>query len=197
MEESRASRDYLVGRMLNEIHDIVRVLQLTSSDDDDLDNDLGRHRNAKGALEARRGDALFWLQHPAAPSGSTGETALRELLAQARRLAESGDQGDDLSRLIAEMESLLNSLTALRQQRLGDSPQALSIARSLQVRHRALPVRAGVVVGALSEHSEPIIDRGTAPAGGVALSRSQRYRGSLCCFFKTSPVRSCRASWRS
>ena len=62
-EEAAENRNYLAGRMTDEINEIIRVLQLTTYDEDEWDADqLTAMKRACNALEGKLQAAIDWLE---------------------------------------------------------------------------------------------------------------------------------------
>ena len=62
-DEATLNRDYLVQRMTDEINEIIRVLQLTTYDEDEWDSDnLTALKRAYAAIDSLWQSALDWLR---------------------------------------------------------------------------------------------------------------------------------------
>ncbi|KAK6973302.1 vinculin, partial [Biomphalaria glabrata] len=73
IKEAQNNRDYTVRKMSDEIHEIIRVLQLTTYDEDEWDaDDLTVMKKAQNAIEGKMKNANDWLLDPAALVGSLG-----------------------------------------------------------------------------------------------------------------------------
>ncbi|CAI9726138.1 vinculin isoform X8 [Octopus vulgaris] len=134
--EAQKNRDYVVQKMSDEIHEIIRVLQLTTYDEENWDaDDLTVMKKAQSAIEGKLKQASDWLQDPAALVGSAGDKALHQILEDARKIAErcaDPAERDAIIRNVGDIESMANSLAELRQQGKGSSPQAMALAREIQ-----------------------------------------------------------------
>lgn len=134
--EAQKNRDYVVQKMSDEIHEIIRVLQLTTYDEENWDaDDLTVMKKAQSAIEGKLKQASDWLQDPAALVGSAGDKALHQILEDARKIADrcaNPAERDAIIRHVGDIESMANSLAELRQQGKGSSPQAMSLAREIQ-----------------------------------------------------------------
>lgn len=61
--EAAENRNYLVSRMTDELHEIIRVLQLTTYDEDEWDADnLTVMKKAHSAIQAKMRSARDWLE---------------------------------------------------------------------------------------------------------------------------------------
>ncbi|XP_050409058.1 vinculin isoform X8 [Patella vulgata] len=134
--EAQNNRDYVVRKMSDEIHEIIRVLLLTTYDEDEWDaDDLTVMKKAQNAIEGKMQHAQDWLKDPKALVGSAGDKALRNILEDARKIADRctnpGDR-DTILKCVGDCESMANALSELRIQGKGNSPQAVGLARELQ-----------------------------------------------------------------
>lgn len=140
--EAQNNRDFVVRKMSDEIHEIIRVLQLTTYDEEEWDaDDLTVMKKAQCAIEGKLQQAADWLQDPAALVGSAGDKALHQILEDARKIAErcsNPNERDSILRTVGDIESMANTLAELRQQGKGSSPQAMSLAREIQNKLRDL-----------------------------------------------------------
>uniref|UniRef100_A0A5K3FA47 Vinculin n=1 Tax=Mesocestoides corti TaxID=53468 RepID=A0A5K3FA47_MESCO len=111
--EAQSNRDYFLRQMSDEIHEIIRGLQLTSSDDPySLGDYNDLHligRNSKFADE--------WLANPAVDP--SGEEAIQQILDAARRfeaLCMSDTERIGLHGLISGLDARVNQLVNAQQQ---------------------------------------------------------------------------------
>ncbi|XP_059177880.1 vinculin-like [Physella acuta] len=142
VKEAQNNRDYTVRKMSDEIHEIIRVLQLTTYDEDEWDaDDLTVMKKAQNAIEGKMKSANDWLLDPAALVGSLGDKALRQIIDDSRKVAErcsNPADRDAILRSASDVESMVNALSELRQQGKGSSPQAMALARGIQDKLREL-----------------------------------------------------------
>ncbi|XP_061178101.1 vinculin-like isoform X9 [Saccostrea echinata] len=135
-QDTQANRDYLVRKMSDEIHEIIRVLQLTTYDEEEWDaDDITVMKKAQSGIEQKMKQATDWLQDPAALIGSLGDKALHQVLDDARKIAErctNPADRDQILKTVGDVESMVDALCELRQLGKGDSPQAMSLAREIQ-----------------------------------------------------------------
>jgi vinculin len=62
-EEAAENRNYLTSRMTDELHEIIRVLQLTTYDEDEWDADnLTVMKKAQNAIQSKIRNAKDWLE---------------------------------------------------------------------------------------------------------------------------------------
>ncbi|XP_014092469.1 vinculin [Bactrocera oleae] len=134
-EEAAENRNYLASRMSDEIQEIIRVLQLTTYDEDtsELDN-LTVLKKLSNAINNKSELANDWLSNPYALKGGVGEKALRQIIDNANEISERCLPQDayPIRRLADEIGAMTNSLCELRQDGKGTSPQAESLARAIR-----------------------------------------------------------------
>ena len=133
--EAAENRNYLAGRLTDEINEIIRVLQLTTYDEDEWDADqLTAMKRACNALESKMQAAIDWLEDPAALRGGVGEKSIRQIIELAEKVAERAlpDDQKALRKLCSELTSLTDALCELRQDGQGATPQAEGLARSIR-----------------------------------------------------------------
>ncbi|XP_020715469.1 vinculin [Ceratitis capitata] len=134
-EEAAENRNYLASRMSDEIQEIIRVLQLTTYDEDtsELDN-LTVLKKLSNAINNKSELANDWLSNPYALKGGVGEKALRQIIDNANEISERCLPQDayPIRRLADEIAAMTNSLCELRQDGKGTSPQAESLARAIR-----------------------------------------------------------------
>ncbi|KAH9513752.1 hypothetical protein Btru_042006, partial [Bulinus truncatus] len=142
VKEAQNNRDYTVRKMSDEIHEIIRVLQLTTYDEDEWDaDDLTVMKKAQNAIEGKMKNANDWLLDPAALVGSLGDKSLRQIIDDSRKIAERCTNivdRDSILRSASDVESMVNAMSELRQQGKGSSPQAMALARGIQEKLKEL-----------------------------------------------------------
>ncbi|KAI9589212.1 vinculin [Glossina fuscipes] len=135
VEEAAENRNYLASRMSDEIQEIIRVLQLTTYDEDtsELDN-LTVLKKLSNAIHNKSELANDWLNNPYALRGGVGEKALRQIIDNASEISERCLPQDSypIRRLADEITAMTNGLCELRQEGKGTTPQAESLARSIR-----------------------------------------------------------------
>ncbi|XP_051173649.1 vinculin isoform X3 [Leptopilina boulardi] len=135
-EEAAENRNYLSGRMSDELNEIIRVLQLTTYDEEEWDADqLTVLKKAQSAIESRIREAFDWLDNGDALRGGVGEKSIRQIIEQTQRLADRylpPSQAEPLAKLASEITTMTNALCELRQQGKGNTPQAEALARSIK-----------------------------------------------------------------
>ncbi|KAH8235890.1 hypothetical protein KR032_010306 [Drosophila birchii] len=136
-EEAAENRNYLAARMSDELQEIIRVLQLTTYDEDtsELDN-LTVLKKLSNAITNKMQLANEWLSNPYALRGGVGEKALRQVIDNATEISERCLPQDSypIRKLADEVTAMANTLCELRQDGKGQSPQAESLARGIRDR---------------------------------------------------------------
>ncbi|XP_049847129.1 vinculin isoform X1 [Schistocerca gregaria] len=148
-EEAAENRNYLAQRMTDEINEIIRVLQLTTYDEEEWDADnLTVMKKAQNAIEGKIRAAHDWLEDPLALRGGVGEKSVRQVLEHANRVADRALPGDSeaLHRLCGEVTTMTDALCELRQDGKGATPQAECLARGIQEKLSALQSLVGRAV---------------------------------------------------
>lgn len=134
VEEACENRDYLTARMSDEIHEIIRVLQLTTYDEDEWNtDDLTVARKIENTIASKLLPAVGWLQDPAAKPGGSGEKELRTVLDLSDKVAElvAPDDAARLKELTSGIRAKLDSLVVARQNGQGHTPQSSQLAMEL------------------------------------------------------------------
>ncbi|XP_077258370.1 vinculin isoform X11 [Temnothorax americanus] len=149
-DEAAENRNYLSGRMSDELNEIIRVLQLTTYDEEEWDADqLTVLKKAQSAIESRIRAAYDWLDDGLALRGGAGEKSLRQIIEQASRLAERylpPSQAEPISKLASQIVTMTDALCELRQNEKGTTPQAEALARGIKEKLNEL---RGLVASAL------------------------------------------------
>ncbi|XP_076039738.1 vinculin isoform X15 [Oratosquilla oratoria] len=134
IEEAAENRNYLTGRMTDEINEIIRVLQLTTYDEEEWDTDnLTVMKKALNAIEGKAQAAHDWLLDPTALRGGIGEKSLRQILDYAGKVAERSLPPDReaIRKLSGDIASMTDALCELRQDGKGVTPQGQSLAKGI------------------------------------------------------------------
>lgn len=132
--EAAGNRNYHSQRITDEIEEIIRVLQLTTYDEDEWDSDsLTCMKRALGAMTSKIQSAHDWLEDPHAPNGGIGEKSLRQFLDHAERIADRSlpQDRDLIKKQCSDLRAMVNALCELRHANQGSSPQAHSLARNI------------------------------------------------------------------
>ncbi|KAF2353880.1 Vinculin/alpha-catenin [Trinorchestia longiramus] len=173
-DEAAENRNYLAGRMSDEINEIIRVLQLTTYDEEEWDADnLTVMKKALNAVFSKQQPAHDWLMDDKALRGGVGEKSLRQMLELSRRVAERAlpPDRDSIRKLASDVSSMADALCELRQEGKGATPQGQSLARSIEQKLQEL---RGAVSRAVSNTERSGVQQ---PAHTVAgqLEQAQRW----------------------
>lgn len=134
VSEAAANRNYHTQRISDDLNEIIRVLQLTTYDDDEWDSDsLTCMKRALGAMTSKIQAAHDWLEDSHAPNGGIGEKSLRQILDHAERIADRSlpQDRDAIKKQCSDIRSMVNALCELRHNSQGNSPQAHSLAKNI------------------------------------------------------------------
>ncbi|XP_059099435.1 vinculin-like isoform X3 [Tigriopus californicus] len=137
VEEAAENRNYLCGRMSEELNEIIRVLQLTTYDEDEWDSDnLTVMKKVQNAIESSMQNAHDWLKDPKSLHGGVGEKSVRRILEQALKVAERSLPLDSehMKKLVGDIQCMTDSLCELRQKGEGTTPQAETLAANIESR---------------------------------------------------------------
>lgn len=134
-DEAAENRNYLASRMSEEIQEIIRVLQLTTYDEDqsELDN-LTVLKKIHNAINNKMEAAHDWLKNPYALRGGVGEKALRQIVDNGLKVADRCLPQDShiIRKLGGDITAMTNTLCDLRQEGKGTTPHADNIARDIR-----------------------------------------------------------------
>jgi vinculin len=141
VDEAAENRNYLAQRMTDEINEIIRVLQLTTYDEDEWEADnLTCMKKAQNAIVGKLRTAHDWLEDPTAVVGGVGEKSLRSILDYALRVAERAlpPDRDAIRKMVGDITATTNALCELRAEGKGGTPQAQSLARGIDQKLKEL-----------------------------------------------------------
>ncbi|KAL7983041.1 hypothetical protein Chor_013692 [Crotalus horridus] len=111
IEEALKNRKFTVEKMSTEINEIIRVLQLTSWDEDAwASKDTEAMKRALALIDSKMKQAKGWLRDPTAPAGDAGEQAIRQILDEAGNV---GELCAGLDLLTAKVENAARKLEAM------------------------------------------------------------------------------------
>ena len=112
--------------MSDEVSEIIRVLQLTTYDEDEWDSDkLTVMKKNQSAIEGAVQAANDWLRDPTAVQGGVGEKAIRRILENAVKVMDHSlpNDAEHLTKLVGDVQSMTDALCELRQKGEGTTPQ--------------------------------------------------------------------------
>lgn len=128
--EAQENRNFIITKLCDDIIEIMRVLQLKVDDEYDLEDPCNLMRKNRHRLLEKMKLAKDWLNNPDSDPNGLGEKALRDIIKQARHVgALANDAG--IKNLCDELDKMLDRLTALKAQGLGNSPEALRLAQEI------------------------------------------------------------------
>lgn len=133
-DEAAENRNYLARRMTDEINEIIRVLQLTTYDEDEWESDdVNRIKKTYNALQGKLASAHDWLEDPTAVTGGVGEKSVRSILEDARRIADLAlaDDREAIRKMAGDIGAMVDALVELRDDGKGGTPQAHSLGRAI------------------------------------------------------------------
>nr|XP_033799446.1 vinculin isoform X3 [Geotrypetes seraphini] len=135
VEEALKNRNFTVGKMNTEINEIIRVLQLTSWDEDAWASkkDTEAMKRALALIESKLNQAKGWLRDPSAPPGDAGEQAIRQILDEAGKVGElcAGKERRDILGTCRTLGQLTDQLADLRARGQGATPMAMQKAQQV------------------------------------------------------------------
>ncbi len=116
---------------------MIRVLQLTTYDEDEWDGDnMTAMRRAANTIDGAIASAVDWLQDPSSMPGGVGERALRRIIESALKVAERAlpSDAEHLRKLCGDAASMADALAQLRREGDGAKPQAEALAKGAEAR---------------------------------------------------------------
>ncbi|XP_010897798.2 vinculin b isoform X1 [Esox lucius] len=149
VEESLKNRNFTFEKMSAEINEIIRVLQLTSWDEDAWANkkDTEAMKRALALIDSKMTQAKNWLRDPNAPPGDSGEQAIRQILDEAGKVGElcAGKERRDIVGTAKTLGQITDQVSEMRARGQGASSAALQRAQQVS---QGLDVLTGKVENA-------------------------------------------------
>uniref|UniRef100_A0A8C5BRI4 Vinculin n=1 Tax=Gadus morhua TaxID=8049 RepID=A0A8C5BRI4_GADMO len=148
VEEALKNRNFTFEKMSAEIHEIIRVLQLTSWDEDAWANkDTEAMKRALGLIDSKMAQAKNWLRDPNAQPGDAGEQAIRQILDEAGKVGElcTGKERRDVVGTAKTLGQMTDQVSEMRARGQGSSPAAMQKAQQVS---QGLDVLTGKVENA-------------------------------------------------
>ncbi|KAF6041156.1 Vinc [Bugula neritina] len=134
--DAKNNRDHTCKALGVEIEEIIRVLQLTSAGEDDIEaDDAAILKNVLNEMEQRQQEAHDWLRDTQSLPGASGEKALHDMLASALVAAGRCPNPRDaevIKKTVSDVQSMVNALNELRASGQGDSVQAQALAKGIE-----------------------------------------------------------------
>ncbi|KAE8284106.1 Vinculin Metavinculin [Larimichthys crocea] len=134
VEEALKNREFTFEKMSAEINEIIRVLQLTSWDEDAWANkDTEAMKRALGLIDSKMAQAKNWLRDPNAPPGDAGEQAIRQILDEAGKVGElcAGKERRDILGTAKTLGQMTDQVSEMRARGQGASPAAMQKAQQV------------------------------------------------------------------
>ncbi|XP_035185627.1 vinculin isoform X3 [Oxyura jamaicensis] len=135
IEEALKNRNFTVEKMSAEINEIIRVLQLTSWDEDAWASkkDTEAMKRALALIDSKMNQAKGWLRDPNAPPGDAGEQAIRQILDEAGKAGElcAGKERREILGTCRTLGQMTDQLADLRARGQGATPMAMQKAQQV------------------------------------------------------------------
>ncbi|XP_055019008.1 vinculin-like isoform X2 [Boleophthalmus pectinirostris] len=125
VEEAERNRKFIFEKMSTEITEIIRVLQLTTWDEDAWANkDMEALKRSLAVIESKMAQAKAWLKDPHGQPGEPGEVALRVILDEAGKVGElcAGKERKDILATAKALGQMSDQITDLRARGQGQTP---------------------------------------------------------------------------
>ncbi|XP_006835981.1 PREDICTED: vinculin isoform X1 [Chrysochloris asiatica] len=134
IEEALKNRNFTVEKMSAEINEIIRVLQLTSWDEDAwASKDTEAMKRALASIDSKLNQAKGWLRDPSASPGDVGEQAIRQILDEAGKVGElcAGKERREILGTCKMLGQMTDQVSDLRARGQGASPLAMQKAQQV------------------------------------------------------------------
>uniref|UniRef100_A0A2K6KC03 Vinculin n=1 Tax=Rhinopithecus bieti TaxID=61621 RepID=A0A2K6KC03_RHIBE len=134
IEEALKNRNFTVEKMSAEINEIIRVLQLTSWDEDAwASKDTEAMKRALASIDSKLNQAKGWLHDPSAFPGDAGEQAIRQILDEAGKVGElcAGKERREILGTCKMLGQMTDQVADLRARGQGSSPVAMQKAQQV------------------------------------------------------------------
>uniref|UniRef100_A0A671NL02 Vinculin n=1 Tax=Sinocyclocheilus anshuiensis TaxID=1608454 RepID=A0A671NL02_9TELE len=134
VEEALKNRNYTFEKMSAEINEIIRVLQLTSWDEDAWANkDTEAMRRALALIESKMGQAKGWLRDPSSLPGDPGEHALHQILDEAGKVGElcAGKERREILGTAKTLGQMTDQVSDVRARGQGATPMGMQKAQQV------------------------------------------------------------------
>nr|XP_008112481.1 PREDICTED: vinculin isoform X1 [Anolis carolinensis] len=135
IEEALKNRNFTVEKMSTEINEIIRVLQLTSWDEDAWASkkDTEAMKRALALIDSKMNQAKGWLRDPSAPPGDSGEQAIRQILDEAGKVGElcAGKERREILGTCKMLSQLTDQVADLHARGQGATPLAMQKAQQV------------------------------------------------------------------
>ncbi|XP_072247180.1 vinculin-like isoform X4 [Leuresthes tenuis] len=125
VEEAERNRRFTFEKMSAEINEIIRVLQLTTWDEDAWANkDMEALKRSLALIESKMAQAKSWLKDPHGQPGDPGEVALSVILDEAGKVGElcAGKERKDILATTKALGQMTDQVADLRARGQGPTP---------------------------------------------------------------------------
>ncbi|XP_068924387.1 vinculin isoform X1 [Petaurus breviceps papuanus] len=135
IEEALKNRNFTVEKMSAEINEIIRVLQLTSWDEDAWASkkDTEAMKRALASIDSKLNQAKGWLRDPTASPGDVGEQAIRQILDEAGKVGElcAGKERREILGTCKMLGQMTDQVAEHRARGQGATPMAMQKAQQV------------------------------------------------------------------
>ncbi|XP_038599555.1 vinculin isoform X1 [Tachyglossus aculeatus] len=135
IEEALKNRNFTVEKMSAEINEIIRVLQLTSWDEDAWASkkDTEAMKRALASIDSKLNQAKGWLRDPSASPGDAGEQAIRQILDEAGKVGElcAGKERREILGTCKVLGQMTDQVADFRARGQGGTPTAMQKAQQI------------------------------------------------------------------
>ncbi|XP_073209250.1 vinculin isoform X2 [Lepidochelys kempii] len=134
IEEALKNRNFTVEKMSAEINEIIRVLQLTSWDEDAwASKDTEAMKRALALIDSKMNQAKGWLRDPNASPGDPGEQAIRQILDEAGKVGElcAGKERREILGTCKMLGQMTDQVADFRARGQGATPVAIQKAQQV------------------------------------------------------------------
>ncbi|XP_051504607.1 vinculin isoform X3 [Myxocyprinus asiaticus] len=135
VEEALKNRNYTFEKMSYEINEIIRVLQLTSWDEDAWANkkDTEAMKRALALIESKMGQAKGWLRDPNGLPGDPGEHAVHQILDEAGKVGElcAGKERREILGTAKTLGQMTDQVSDVRARGQGATPMGMQKAQQV------------------------------------------------------------------
>ncbi|KAL6101775.1 vcl [Pungitius sinensis] len=125
VEDAERNRKFIFEKMSAEINEIIRVLQLTTWDEDAWANkDMEAVKRCLALIESKMAQAKGWLKDSHGQPGDAGEVALRVILDEAGKVGElcAGKERKDILATTKALRQMTDQIADLRARGQGPNP---------------------------------------------------------------------------
>ncbi|XP_036402192.1 vinculin-like isoform X4 [Megalops cyprinoides] len=134
VEEALKNRNFTFDKMSSEINEIIRVLQLTSWDEDAWANkDMEAMKRSLAIIESKMNQAKDWLRDPNGLPGDAGEQAVRQILDEAGKVGElcAGKERREILGAVKTLGQMTDQVVELRARGQGPTPVGMQKAQQV------------------------------------------------------------------